>query len=44
MYNEMFNENIENIVLINADERGGSQILRRDVKKFMPVFEDWFVF
>jgi len=44
MYNEMFNENIENIVLINADERGGSQILRRDVKKFMPMFEDWFVF
>jgi len=44
MYNEMFNENIENIVLISADEMGGTQMIRRDVKKFMPTFEEWFVF
>ena len=44
MYNEMFNDNIENIVLINADETGGSQMIRRDVKKFMPTFEEWVVF
>jgi len=44
MYNEMFNENIENIVLISADETGGTQMIRRDVKKFMPTFEEWFVF
>ena len=44
MYNEMFNENIENVVLISADETGGSQMIRRDVKKFMPTFEEWVVF
>ena len=44
MYNEMFNENIENMVLISADEMGGTQMIRRDVKKFMPTFEEWFVF
>lgn len=41
MYNEMFGESIENIVLINADETGGSQMIRREVKKFMPTFEEW---
>jgi len=41
MYNEMFNENIKDIVLINADETGGSQMIRREVKKFMPTFEEW---
>ena len=44
MYNEMFNENIENVVLISADETGGSQMIRRDVKQFMPTFEEWVVF
>ncbi len=44
MYNEMFNENIEDIVLINADEISGSQMIRRKVKKFMPTFEEWVVF
>ena len=41
MYNEMFDENIEDIVLINADEISGSQIIRRNIKKFMPTFEEW---
>jgi len=37
----MFDENIEDIVLINADEISGSQIIRRNIKKFMPTFEEW---
>ena len=41
MYNEMFNESINDIVLISSDEIGGTQMIRRDVKKFMPTFEEW---
>tara|TARA_R100000655_G_C2919592_1_gene182039 strand:- start:36 stop:704 length:669 start_codon:yes stop_codon:yes gene_type:complete len=42
MYNEMFDENIEDILLINASEDESCTAIRRKVKDFIPSFNEYF--